>query len=242
MGQVLVGRQPDLGAEGPHQVELVEPGVLGERVEGDLVGQGVVEEGASPAHRPWRLRPLPHGGLVQRSSLSVSATSVARSISGRRADQRGVHGEREPGGALPGPKPDALKCNGAAQAHGVGRGGDKLGREPGALERERRVDAQVAVDLAGLLELERARDMGAHPAAVPAVEGALVHHHDREVLGVGDLRAILVLHPEHARHRGGVGPPEPDPPAIVGGQHEPSLGQPRGLAWAIWRYGLLDCS
>jgi hypothetical protein len=30
MGQVLVGRQPDLGAEGAHQVELVEPGVLGE--------------------------------------------------------------------------------------------------------------------------------------------------------------------------------------------------------------------
>ena len=133
----------------------------------------------------------------------------------------------------PGAKPDALKCSGAAQAHRVGRSGDELGREPGALEREGRVDPQVAVDLARLLELERARDVGAHPAAIPAVEGALVHHHHREVLGVGGLGAILVLDPEHARHRGGVGLPEPDPAAIVGRQHEHSVGQARRLAWAI---------
>ena len=108
-----------------------------------------------------------------------------------------------------------------------GRGGDAPGVERGALERERRVDAQVAVDLTGLLELERARHVGVRLAAVPAIEGAGVHHHHREALGVGGLEPVLVLDPEHARHRGGIGPPEPEPPAILDG-HRRSVGHARG--------------
>src|SRR4051812_19130949 len=46
VGQVLVGRQPDLGTKCTHQVELVEPGVGRQVVECDLVGQCVVKDGA----------------------------------------------------------------------------------------------------------------------------------------------------------------------------------------------------
>ena len=53
------------------------------------------------AHRPRRPPRVATAGSSPRISLSVSATSVARSISvASGADQRGVHGEREPRGAL----------------------------------------------------------------------------------------------------------------------------------------------
>ena len=232
VGQVLVGGHPDLAAKSAHQVELVERRVLGEVVEGDLIGERVVQERAGMAHRsrrPRARRTVRAHDLAQR----LGDQGGALDLGGVVADQRVVHRERELRGALARGEAGRLEVQGAAQAHRVGRGGDELGREPGALEREGRVDPQVAVDLAGLLELERARDMAAHLAAVPSVEGARIYHHHREILGVGDLGAILLLHPEHGRHRGGLGPPEPHPPAIVGRQHEPSLGQPRGLAWAF---------
>ncbi len=144
-----------------------------------------------------------------------------------------MHGESQLGGALSGSEAGRPEVQTPAQAGRIGRGGDELGREPRALQRERRMDAQVAVDLAGLLELERAGDMGTHPAAIPPVEGTLVNHHHGKVLGVGDLQAILVFHAEHAGHRRRVGTPEADLPAIVCRQHADSLGEARRLAWAI---------
>jgi hypothetical protein len=68
--------------------------------------------------------------------------------------------------------------------------------------------------------------MRAHAPAVPAIERARVHDDDREMLGVGDLRAVFVLHPQHARHRRGVRPPEAHVPALTGwqfGRHGRSL-------------------
>src|SRR5882762_6821729 len=59
VGQVLVGGQPDLAAERAHQVELVEPRVRGEIVEGDLVGERIMQEGARTAHGPRRPRRPP---------------------------------------------------------------------------------------------------------------------------------------------------------------------------------------
>src|SRR4051794_18610839 len=92
-------------------------------------------------------------------------------------------------------------------------------REGRALDRERRMDPQVAVDLARLLELDRPGDVSAHAAAVPAVERASVDDHDQEVLRVRGPDPILVLDAQHAGHRRTVRPPEPNPAAIVGGQH-----------------------
>jgi hypothetical protein len=81
------------------------------------------------------------------------------------------------------------------------------------------VNPQIPVDLAGLLELDRARDVGAYLAAVPAVERAFEDDHHQEMLGVRRPDAILVLNAEHARHRRRVRSPEPHAPAIVGRQH-----------------------
>jgi hypothetical protein len=159
--------------------------------------------------------------------------STALDLGGVFTHERVVHREREPRRALARAETRRLEVQTAAHTHSVGRSRDELRSEPGSLEREGRVNPEVAVDLPGLLELERARDMSALPATVPPVEGALVHGHDSEVLGIRDPRAILALDPEHARHRGSVGLPEPDPPVIVGREHDHSVGQWRKCAWAI---------
>jgi hypothetical protein len=62
--------------------------------------------------------------------------------------------KRKLGGALARGETGLLETQRAAQAHCVGRSGDELGREPGALEREGRMDPQIAVDLARFFELE----------------------------------------------------------------------------------------
>src|SRR4051794_32507699 len=56
VGQVLVGRQAHPLSKRAHQVKLVEPGIRGQVVERDLVGERVVKEGARAAHserRAW---------------------------------------------------------------------------------------------------------------------------------------------------------------------------------------------
>src|SRR6185436_11355513 len=86
-----------------------------------------------------------------------------------------------------------------------------------------------------LVQLERTRDVRAHPAAGPAVEGARADHHHHEVLRVRDLGAVLVLETEHRRHRRGIGPPEADAAAIVCvvRRHGTSVAPGAGGAWAI---------
>jgi len=54
-----------------------------------------------------------------------------------------------------------------------------------------------------------------------------------EVLGVGDLQVVLVLHPEHPRDRRRVGLPEADLPRFSHRQHGKSLLQAGGPTWAM---------